>query len=713
MVHHPASPFNLKPLLALLFLAALSVLAFVFVGSDQALESAHGPATLSEEGPSATDSTDLQGLAPEPLQAEKASEALQAKPIVAQRDAIKAKVKRGRVIEGVVIAVDAMGRKHREENGFIQLSDPDSPGISASFLHVDVVDGRFEFTAPKSIKAPLFYIKRVELGGKRAFHAGRWGGHGGGASAFPTLTVGASSEFEVFAYWPPIVTLNVVDGDTGVELQNVKLAAKAGWVRTPVPSHPGIKGTYLPLSPNADGEGSVMVDRDFPGENLWVGSPGYAWALIRLGRNTPKKPIRVALQRGCTVRVRVNGANGLPVLTKSQKRRGVGPYVLIKSPAPGSAGKDVELRYLIPEAREQWVGDREYVFEGLRAGPLHASISTSISKSADVLASSKIEMPAGESHLVVLDCTHLSRVGAPAPLKGTLRIPPGWEGQEDRMMQGYRPQKKWSLEIIPDRIPTQKTVHVGRESLKHAEGTPGVFAWDAGKVLPGRYQVRCMGPGEDLLRIIELNVPDKGLTNVDIQVPKMATVRVTAVVGEGREPASLHSVGWQPVGVPGLKSVRRNSAIAEWLNDKLEFRAPVGDIQLTLSDPRYCQVSRLVHLVPGENHIEFELEYGCKVEFEILGEPPGNGATTSLTRTLTHSASFRCLSGDGQVQKFFGVRRPMRNSDEPMKWNVSLSQPGTYEFSMANIPGYEPIESVRFTVASGETAKAVIRFRSK
>jgi len=277
------------------------------------------------------------------------------------------------------------------------------------------------------------------------------------------------------------------------------------------------------------------------------------------------------------------------------------------------------------------------------------------------------------------------------------------------MIQGYRPQQKWNLEIIPDRIPTQKTVQVGRESLKQVGGAPGVFAWDAGKVLPGRYQVRCMGPANDLLRVLELTVPGKGLTNVDIQIPKMATVRVTAVVGDGREPATLNSVGWRPIGIPGLKSVRRNTAIAEWLNDKLEFRAPVGDIQLIISDPSYCQVSRVVHLVPGENHIELELEYGCKVQFELQGDPPG----ADLTRTLIRSASFRCLSGDGRVQQFFDVRRHISISRQPMKWKVSLSQPGTYELSMANIPGYEPIESVRFTVALGETAKAVIRFRRK
>ncbi len=599
----------------------------------------------------------------------------------------------GRVVVGTVVAFKADGERFPREDGEVlfRATIPGPQGkIERPTFMAKVAAGRFSLELPESFQGRSLVVHRMILGGKQAYSKKPPKGQRRRLSSEHGQNVHlSSSQVKLSAYWPSSLTFEVMDLATKSHLQGVRVASKSGGIHRPVPSHPGIEGSYKIELQEQDSP--MVLDRMTLSDFLWVGASGYTWKSVRLGRGIPGEPIVVWLERGCTVSVRINGATELAKTTVGKVDSGVGPYIQI-GPVRNA---EVDGPYPRISAWQHWQGDREYRFDGLEPGALSISLTAPrATTSKGVLAKAETTIQAGEHQHVALDLDPDIRVGNPVRLKGKYYLPAAWGGPKGKLIFG------------PDNILGQRQIDIHQNKLVPIKGQPGWYSWDAGDVLPGNYVVSCMGGRPIAIHIARLEVPAQGLLDAEVVVPEPVEVHVTAVWKGSNEPVDLNDIGWRTVGVEGHPNYAQDCISKKSESGALVFRAPMEDILIFAEDPSYCGVVERLSPGPGVNHVRLELLHGCSVSILLEGDVPSN----DLYRTLTRSVTIRAVDHNGKVQRY---GRPVMLQEGQTYWPMNLSSPGAYEVQVAPIDGYELIESGSFEVEPGETASMTLRFVSK
>lgn len=612
-------------------------------------------------------------------------------------------------IWGGIVVVDARGVVHRKENGsFLPLLWDDSSGKSAS--SVEVVDGRFGFRMPAGLRLS---IDELILGGRPAFLD----------SADP-FAVEAGEALSLHARWPEAPILNVVDESTGIPLNGIELVLFSDWDRVD-DVHPGNfapsdrirSNARSPLSLPAEECGSLEYGSSVV---LWARAPGYAWDRIEIdfaesGEYTlalkPAAELVITLVNhdptaGSSsspaprlipvLRVRTfQGPPGGPLVDLEELRRHL--EAMPEDRFPG--GKEAGIAELIETLRqkkerpllrgdlllEQRLGPSAgpITITGLAPGPVSVSVEVGswILDDRVQLGWAATELEAGRRAQVTLVLESLPELEAPAPLSGTLFVPPSW-GQLD-------------LTLFLDLVDLPEGARGDSRMLRLSEMQPvaereGLYRWVAGEVVPGRYQV-CVY--EFQYRQV-IHVPSDGLLDAHLELGERAVVLVHLLEKETGLPVPMKAVYWNclsPDGAPG------GSTWSAELDEEVggyRFLAPAGRVEISTWGDGYERYDQVHEIRPGENEITIFLERSCGVVISV--------------REGEEAVSFELIERFIHIEEVGGGGLPIGRGWSGDSGRFHLSNPGLYEIRIGPMEGYVPVEPVHVEVPAGELVEHVV-----
>jgi hypothetical protein len=290
-----------------------------------------------------------------------------------------------------------------------------------------------------------------------------------------------------------------------------------------------------------------------------------------------------------------------------------------------------------------------------------------------VLAQQQVEISAGETTRVSLSLADPPRSEKPAPLAGTLYLPPDWSDLEPDL---------W-FEIL-ERPDLEESVRPRARfsSMQPVEGTPGLYRWSAGKVPPGKYVAT--------IHAVEMqfpvDVPPEGNEEVRLEIGEPADVSVHLVDESGAD-AEVKSVHWYGERAPGKTGGGLESATYDPATRTYQFRAPAGRVVIHIWDRRFRFINETIDLDPGPNEHTIHLERSCGI---ILSLRDGDA---KVKWPEYRYPSVESLGAEGAEAG---------SGDDPSGYYMAVSAPGRYRVKVPEVDGYEPVPAFEIDVAKGE-----------
>ena len=533
------------------------------------------------------------------------------------------------------------------------------------------------------------------------------------------LAVDPEEVLEVRATWLRIPILHVVDALSGDSLSPVEIVKCSNWRRDDN-DHPGdfepsavvwsSASSPVTLTPHDCGTSSFTHHVD-----LWVHSPGYAWARIKIDFEVDEERT-LALQPAAELAITLvnyepppkRKRRGVPALNPMLHLRGdldpecrsIAEFeavvrTLERQYPTGKEATIKEFQTLIDRLREnpQLEGEiglehrlgkveNPIVLTGLEAGEVTATVDLGDDWDDDriILGWVSARLEAGQRTEVDLVVEPLPRFDPPVPLAGTFFLPPAWG------------EVKVSLTLQAMDLPGVEDYSIASLSLSEMEpvaGREGLYRWSAGKVIPGRYEAIIDPFNLQLL----VRVPTEGSPDAHIEIGEPASVVVRVLEAESGTRASIKAVCWnceQPDEIDGGAF-----DVAEYDEEigGFPFVAPEGRVEISCWQGSTYVPHHQVHQVrAGDNEITVYLEKACGL---ILRVREG-GERVSFEVIRNH---FHLEGSDGELAVLDSGDR------------IDLPEPGSYRIRIDPIEGYEPVEPVTVEVPPGEFVRHVVELK--
>lgn len=285
-----------------------------------------------------------------------------------------------------------------------------------------------------------------------------------------------------------------------------------------------------------------------------------------------------------------------------------------------------------------------------------------------------VETPAAENPVVPAD----AELTAPstARLSGLLVVPPGWDfgdfelratsGGTRRVVQGSLPANLASSHTFPfsfDELPVGP-VFLHLDAVNHYFG-------------------------------IELPASGKSDALVELPLP----VDVSLTVRDAYTGGVVHGgeVSWNAETPRGL-SRYRNNIVARSGQEPFRFRAPTGKISVFFDHPEYWSEQLELSLAPGKNNVTLETMPSSGIILSFVDDAGGE---------VRARVPWDALDGPGSLISQSVV------DGRPEATRLSVSEPGTYRFSLPDIEGFEPLEPYEIHLGPAEFVEHVVRLQRR
>jgi len=265
------------------------------------------------------------------------------------------------------------------------------------------------------------------------------------------------------------------------------------------------------------------------------------------------------------------------------------------------------------------------------------------------------------------------------PLSGTLFIPPEW-GRVDA-----------KLYVKPESLPNVKFedwIGIDLQQMKRDDKTPGLYAWTAGKVLPGEFELSLDEFGFER----RVTVGADGDTAQRIEIAPPADVEVHLVDAVTGEPAEVDEMSWY------LKDGSLNSNADVDAKDgkasDFRFRAPIGALTLFVWAEPYELHEENVEVGAGHNEFTLKLDKTCGVRVILK-----SGGTAIPWDDEAYRITLVRVDGKGGSRSSGG---------ESAAHCVTVSSPGRYRVTFGKFPGFKPVAPREVTIGRGEMVDLTI-----
>jgi hypothetical protein len=222
--------------------------------------------------------------------------------------------------------------------------------------------------------------------------------------------------------------------------------------------------------------------------------------------------------------------------------------------------------------------------------------------------------------------------------------------------------------------------------------SPEIFPFDAGAVVPGRYQLEVNPPSW----VATIEVPPTGRRDLEIAVPPPANVRVRLVDAETAIAVTRITLWWHIViGEPLAAS---GGFVLDDGDGEFEFRAPAGRVQLEIGgDHNHVET---IELHPGDNEITLRARrsYAASIVFKE------RGAWVACPPDLQRRITVEAIDGEGRGREHGSGR---------MLTHLVVDQPGRYRVTVPALDGYEPIAPFEIVIAASAPNEHVVELVKK
>jgi len=445
------------------------------------------------------------------------------------------------------------------------------------------------------------------------------------------------------------VELTVVDAETGTPLDGVRVTPSR-YDSYPNSTHPSQMDPSRDLVHSAASPVRVLPPFSLasaPHVGFEVGAVGYAWQSVDLDFKSAA-PKTVRLVRGAQLTVRLE-----PPLED--------PNAVLRL-----APKDKRLPWITTPA----TGREELVLNGLNPGQydLAAQLGNS-TRSAVVLAEETIELHAGEQLLVTLATRPAPKL-VTAVLKGQLYLPAAWKDNEPELR----------LQLLGASLDGTNGFYwpeLIRLDDEH-------FAFDFGKVQTGHYALIYV----KMDYALDLDLGPEGLIDVRFDIPPPVELRVHVTDASTGATAPITQLFWSVQPDTGARGRTSESISIDADSQRFLLRTPACPIDLLPFGSGFTGGAAVVDATEGlEVELEVHPEACALLTLVSQGEPidwqnPDFGAVVATE------------GGKGRIAGL--------SSQKGSFW-FSVSEPGTYEVQVPDLPGFEPHDPVEVDLVEGET----------
>jgi len=619
---------------------AVALLAFLLTrsGGDEPEPAPEPPAVASADEPPPAP----RASAPEPTR----RAAIDAPPAAAPAVAAPAEDPDAASWTGSVVVVADDGRLHERPSGSFRAARVPGAG-RARTVPVEVVDGRFAFTAPD---ARDFRVEELVLDGRVAWATEERYSHPTGDPAHP-------AEVAIVARFVPATRLRVRDEATGFELSDVRVVE--GVLKTKRRVHPGA----LPAgSVCVDGAASPVALPARDGvRGYWVHAPGYAWGHVEVDHRSGGER---------EVWLRTGGA-------------------LVVHVPPLDPSFDLVVRLSPPDTPDSrfGAGNRRPVdgvarFDGLPPAGYEVRAEIGIWSDPPLrLGARNVRVLAGETTGVELAVEAALLPGPPVSLGGTLRLPAGHED-----LDAYLTNRR----VGGPQLRETDRFSVAFADMRRSADDPGLLHWEAGAVSPGEYLLVV----QELQLAWRIEVPPVARHEEHVELPPLGEVVVRVRDAATGAPILLDGLAWSRARPDGVVMWSLASVSREPGETDLRFAAPVGPISVHVESTDHARDPYVpsVTVGPGTSTLTVELE-----PLEALLLTLRDGEAVVPVRWGMH-LSVEEVGGDGT-----GSLRS--NAGGVAK--VLVSRPGTYRVDLVPPDGFAPVEPFEVQVFAGGVPTAV------
>ncbi|MEM9378450.1 MAG: hypothetical protein AAGB93_00780 [Planctomycetota bacterium] len=401
-----------------------------------------------------------------------------------------------------------------------------------------------------------------------------------------------------------------------------------------------------------------------PGEGGWrtarlyfVRAPGYAWATVAID----------------------HAGSGERTLT-------LAPSCRLAVELVGSADWLEPEIHLWPSAQTDRYGaafaaippddDDRAAFEDLPPGDYDVSVDRGWGDERVSFGSASVTLLAGDQAEMTVEVDLPERPAA-VRVSGTLTLPNAWDRERIAIELGAEDEA---------RVWGEDGVSVPLDAMRPMDGSGNGagdrLAWEAEVPTAGPFRLEVLPlPVRQLL-----DVPEEGLSDVDIVVPPPADVSVRVVEDETGDPIDVGSLHWSAPPVDGILSTTIQTAVPGPETGRIEFRTAAGKVHVSPSSPSFVSANRgeLFTVAPGDNEIELRVrrQLGARFLFK-----DGDAA---VPWDWSWRLGARQVDGDERD----------RSRSIGILW---FREPGLYELTSEGIPGYASVDGTTFRVeATGD-----------
>ena len=686
----------MRVVLPTLAVAVFVAVVWLLLGSDERSDRSGDPAR-------ATTGTGVDGQAP----ARGPGTSAQPGEVAAEREEVRQDAPEAGIpelapdappagISGRIVVVDESGVEHRAESGTLTImlwtgnrgteGDP-----------VPVRDGSFVLPATEGDGVQF---RTATLGDRSVvLEQDRF--------ALPVANL------ELRGRWPRPTTLRVIDATTRRDLSDVTVVHVRNW-REDEATHPGTWSSERALVES--GVSPLALDRPQQrlgrSDQVLVGAGGYAWASTHLDFDAGGTHL-VELLPGADLTVELQGS--LP--TNRGRDR---PQVRLRRPAaprdfpsldaflerlrdapasefPGGVrwtDEEARLHHAqLAERVERLRGpvvlfdvardDAPMTWRGLPTGDF--SVSIEVGDHWDdplVLGSSPVTLRAGQETRATVTLSSPPSAEL-VPLAGTLFFPPEWGDM--RLVFRLEPQDLKGASSSDD-------ISLDLKQMQPVASTPGLYRWDAGRVHPGGYVVQSYAL--EYQDYIETGPQGRSDAAITIAPPADVVVdlrdRFTGLPVPG---VTLHWNCKRPARSSGgsLGSATWDSA-----SQTYGFRAPAVPVELSaFGDDIEIVDVHLLELRPGANAFTLHAVRVATVELELRED----GRLVHFPHEWFWDLTVTAVGGAG-------TGRAGRASET--RGTIRFSEPGLYEITVPELPGYAPIAPFRIGVPGRQSIEHVL-----
>jgi hypothetical protein len=515
---------------------------------------------------------------------------------------------------------------------------------------------------------------------------------------------------------PPSDSLlaHVVDAETRVELDDVSvMRVSSGFTvmsglippGAPLPPRKSHESEFIvehghspvtidPKEPDVESRSTVIENYSY-----LFSAPGYVRSLQSLDVRGPADLV-VALAPAASLVVEIHGK--LPEMPPASVEARTEMDDDDRSVAAGERERDAKIRLRRRSKEIAPIGklDDDFVIafaqatarigettiEDLLPGEILVTVEIGL-RSPIVLASQPVHVIARETARVVLD---VAPVAFPtlARLAGTLRVPPG------------ATIERFTLDITPRELrgaidSDWRTLDA--KSMEPVAGRNDTWRWDAGELPSGTYSITIHGTS--MTKVVDL--PPRGATNVALEVPTHATLRVRVVSSRDGSPVKLSWLDWTPAREEGAATgVSPILLLYDEATRTFVSSVPIGrgEIESFGADLWALDEATRAEIFPGEQELVARVHPigGASLALSADGKP------LEVGRRVVDAITVAPVGRSGPcIWKRLRDRSPA----------FAVDPPGRYVVTLPKIAGYEQVAPFEVDVVVGTFAKVPVELR--